>query len=151
MERSLHSCPEHLYTHRKPALTLHKPRKARISPGLFSAISNSATAPIASSSASTSAGSTSLYAVSSDIDGAAIAKASSLRGRRSIVALFASAKEGLSKDPEVITAVVLAALNGVARTLLESKSPERQLEPLRDELITLVHTCLRTCAATPLA
>jgi AcrR family transcriptional regulator len=86
-----------------------------------------------------------LYAVSSDIDGAAISKAASQRGRRAVVELFASAKEGLTKDPEVVATVVLSALNGFSRSLLESKSPELQLAPLREELIVLVHAYLRTC------
>jgi AcrR family transcriptional regulator len=89
-----------------------------------------------------------LYAVSSDIDGAAIAKASSHRARRAVVELFATAREPLTKDPEVIATVVLSAFNGVARSLLESKSPEAQLDLLRDELIVLVHAYLRTCIAT---
>jgi AcrR family transcriptional regulator len=88
-----------------------------------------------------------LYAVSSDIDGAAISKAASQRGRRAVVELFASAKEGLTKDAEVVATVVLSALNGFSRSLLESKSPELQLAPLREELIVLVHAYLRTCIA----
>jgi len=86
-----------------------------------------------------------LYSVSSDIDGAAIAKASSQRARRAIVDLFASAREPLTKDPEVIANAVVSALNGFSRSLLESKSPDLQLESMRDELIILVHAYLRTC------
>jgi len=86
-----------------------------------------------------------LYAVSSDVDGATIAKAASQRSRRAVVELFATAKESLTKDPEVIATVVLSAFNGISRSLLESKSPESQLEPLRNELIVLVHAYLRTC------
>jgi AcrR family transcriptional regulator len=91
-----------------------------------------------------------LYSVSSDIDGLAIAKAASARTLRSVADLFATAKEGLNKDPEVVAAVVLAALNGISRRVLEAKSPEREIEPLRDELLILVHSYLRTCAASPL-
>ncbi|MBB6142742.1 AcrR family transcriptional regulator [Silvibacterium bohemicum] len=92
-----------------------------------------------------------LYAVSSDVDGAAISKASSERSRRSVAELFATAREGLTKDPEVVATVVLAALNGVARRLLEAKFPEREAEALREELIVLVHAYLRTCTASQLA
>jgi AcrR family transcriptional regulator len=88
-----------------------------------------------------------LYAVSSDIDGAAIAKAASLRSRRAIIALFATAREPLTKDPEVIANAVVSALNGFSRSLLESKSPELQLASMRDELIILVHAYLHTCIA----
>ena len=86
-----------------------------------------------------------LYSVSSDIDGAAIAKAASLRSRRAIVDLFATAREPLTKDPEVIANAVVSALNGFSRSLLESKSPEAQLASMRDELTILVHAYLRTC------
>ena len=86
-----------------------------------------------------------LYAVSSDVDGAAIAKAAGHRSRRAIVELFATAREPLTKDPEIIATAVVSALNGFSRSLLESKSPESQLEPLRNELIVLVHAYLRTC------
>ncbi|MFP5226130.1 MAG: TetR/AcrR family transcriptional regulator [Acidobacteriota bacterium] len=92
-----------------------------------------------------------LYAVSSDVEGAAIAKSNSTRGVHAIAALFATAKEGLTKDPEVVASVVQAALNGISRRILESKSPEREAEILREELITLVHAYLRTCAGERLA
>lgn len=88
-----------------------------------------------------------LYAVSSDIDGAAIAKAASLRSRRAIVALFATAREPLTKDPEVIANAVVSALNGFSRSLLESKSPESQLASMQNELTILLDAYLRTCIA----
>jgi AcrR family transcriptional regulator len=86
-----------------------------------------------------------LYAVSSDVDGAAIAKAASQRSRRAIVQLFATAREPLTKDSETIANAVVSALNGFSRSLLESKSPELHLQSMRDELIVLVHAYLRTC------
>ena len=91
--------------------------------------------------------SASLYSVSSDIDGAAIAKSASHRSRRAIVDLFATAREPLTKDPELIANAVVSALNGFSRSLLESKSPELQLASMRDELIILVHAYLHTCIA----
>lgn len=91
-----------------------------------------------------------LYAVSSDIDGAAIAKATGRRALHAVAALFATAREGLTRDPAVVASVVTAALNGISRRILESKSPEREAEILRGELVALVHAYLRTCAASPL-
>jgi AcrR family transcriptional regulator len=88
-----------------------------------------------------------LYAVSSDIDGASIAKVAGQRSRRAIVNLFATAREPLTKDPEIIATAVVSALNGFSRSLLESKSPELQLQSMRDELTILVHAYLRTCIA----
>ncbi len=54
--------------------------------------------------------SSSLYAVSSDIDGAAIAKTAAKRARHMLAGLFASAREGLCKDPEIVASMVIAAL-----------------------------------------
>lgn len=92
-----------------------------------------------------------LYSVSSDVEGLAIAKTMSERALRVVADMFSTAKEGISKDPEVVASVVLAALNGVSRRVLEAKSPERVVGPLREELIVLVHAYLRTCAGSPLA
>ena len=88
-----------------------------------------------------------LYAVSSDVDGAGIAKAASQRSRRAIVQLFATAREPLTKDSETIANAVVSALNGFSRSLLESTSPELHLASMRDELTILVHAYLRTCIA----
>jgi AcrR family transcriptional regulator len=88
-----------------------------------------------------------LYAVSSDVDGAGIAKAAGQRSRRAIIQLLATAREPLTKDPEIIANSVVSALNGFSRSLLESKSPELQFQSMRDELIILVHAYLRTCIA----
>ncbi len=88
-----------------------------------------------------------LYAVSSDVDGMAISKSATAKVRRSVVELFATAKEGLSKNPEIVATGVLAAMNGIARALLESKSPEKQVEAMREELLAMVHAYLQTCVA----
>ncbi|SEG33842.1 transcriptional regulator, TetR family [Bryocella elongata] len=89
--------------------------------------------------------SASLYAVSSDIDGAAIAKAAGLRSLRRVSELFATAREGLNKDPEIVASMVIAAFNGTSRRLLESKSPEKQFATLRNELDVMVQAYLATC------
>lgn len=89
-----------------------------------------------------------LYAVASDIEGHAIAKATSNRSLRLIADLFATAREPLAKDPELIASVVVSALNGISRRVLESKYPERTIGPLRQELIVLIHAYLRTCTAS---
>lgn len=91
-----------------------------------------------------------LYTVSSDIEGVALSRAASDRARGMVAEMFATAREGLTKEPEAVATMVLAALNGVSRRLLEVKSPERHLEPMREELLALVHAYLRTCAASPL-
>jgi AcrR family transcriptional regulator len=92
-----------------------------------------------------------LYSVSSDVDGMAIAQAAGQRVRHALAEMFATAPEGLTKEPELVASVVSAALNGISRRLLESKFPERHLPVLREELLTLLHVYLRTCARTSLS
>jgi AcrR family transcriptional regulator len=92
-----------------------------------------------------------LYSVSSDVDGQAIAKAISVRSHRLVANLLASAREGLNKDPEIVAAVVLAALYGVARRMLEGRLTEPQAQALRAELVVLTHAYLRTCTRLPVA
>ncbi len=88
-----------------------------------------------------------LYAVSSDLDGAALAKAASARSLRAVEGLLATAAEGIVKDPALAATVIIAAMNGISRRLLEDKHPERQLPVLRVELLALVHAYLLTCTA----
>lgn len=92
-----------------------------------------------------------LYAVSSDIEGATIAKTTSQRAHRAVAELFATAQERLTKDPDIVASVVIAALNGISRRVLEARSPERALPPLREELVVLIHSYLRACIHTPSA
>lgn len=91
-----------------------------------------------------------LYAISSDIEGAAIAQKTSAEIVHSMAELLATAKEGLTKDPEIVASVLASAMNGISRRALESASPIKTMELLRGELLLLVHSYLRTCSATPL-
>jgi AcrR family transcriptional regulator len=87
-----------------------------------------------------------LYAVSSDIDGARIAREAGLRVNRSIVAVFATAKNQLTTDPELVASMLQAAMAGVSRRLLESSSPESDYEKLRNELAFLASAYVRACS-----
>jgi len=87
-----------------------------------------------------------LYAVSSDIDGARIAREAGLRANRSIVALLATASNKLTTDPELVAAMLQATMAGVSRRLLESSSPEADYETLRNELAFLASSYLRACS-----
>ena len=87
-----------------------------------------------------------LYAVSSDIDGARIAREAGLRANRSIVALLATASNKVTTDPELVAAMLQATMAGVSRRLLESSSPEADYETLRNELAFLASSYLRACS-----
>jgi hypothetical protein len=86
-----------------------------------------------------------LYSVSSDVDGAEISRQMSLKANRAIVAMLASAKDELTTDPELVASMLQAIMAGVSRQMVESASPESNYERLRDELVRLVCTYLRSC------
>lgn len=89
-----------------------------------------------------------LYAVSSDIDGAALVQATSLKINRAIITMLASAKEELTIDPQVVASMLQSAMAGTSRRLLESASPQRDYPILRDELILLTSVYLRARSKT---
>lgn len=87
-----------------------------------------------------------LYSVSSDVDGARISREMNIKANRAIAAMFATAKDELSRDPHLVSSMVQAAMAGVSRRLLESPSPEIDYAKLRDELVFLVCMYLRACS-----
>lgn len=87
-----------------------------------------------------------LYAVSSDVDGASVARAAMEEIHDVIVAMLCTAREPLGKDPALVATVMQSAMTGVSRRLLELPSPEAQLEAFREELVALLCGYLATCA-----
>ncbi len=92
-----------------------------------------------------------LYSVSSDVDGAKIAQRMGIRSHQAIVEMLATAREPLTKDPQLVASMLQAAMAGVSRRLLESAAPEKQFAALRQELIFFVCAYLRACSDTPRA
>jgi AcrR family transcriptional regulator len=86
-----------------------------------------------------------LYSVSSDVDGAKIAKQMGVRSNRAIVGMLATAREPLTKDPQMVASMLLGAMAGVSRRLLEADGPEEQLDTFREELIVFLYAYLETC------
>jgi AcrR family transcriptional regulator len=89
-----------------------------------------------------------LYSVSSDVDGAKIAKRMALRTNEAITAMLKTSSDPMSKDPELIASMLQGTMAGVSRRLLESKEPEKQLDSVREELMFLVRGYLESCSAT---
>jgi AcrR family transcriptional regulator len=87
-----------------------------------------------------------LYSVSSDVDGARIAREMSLKANRAIVAMLATATDKLTTDTQLVASMLQATMAGVSRRLLESASPESDYEGLRDELVFLVCAYLHACS-----
>ncbi len=90
-----------------------------------------------------------LYSVSSDVDGAKIVAQMGVRSNQAIVEMLATAREPLTKDPQLVAAILQGAMAGVSRRLLESEAPEEQFDALRQELIVFACSYLEASSAPP--
>ena len=90
-----------------------------------------------------------LYSVSSDLDGARIARQTGMRVNKAIVALLSSAQPPLDRPPELVAAMLQSAMAGMSRRILESPAPEEHFGVLREELIFLARTYAAACVAEP--
>jgi hypothetical protein len=90
-----------------------------------------------------------LYSVSSDVDGANIARRLGIRSHNAIAGMLATTPEPLTRDPRVVASMLLGAMAGVSRRLLESDDPEKHLDAFRQELIFLVSAYLEACSGRP--
>lgn len=87
------------------------------------------------------------YSVSSDVDGAKIARQAGIRCHKAIFEMAETASEPLTKHSQLVASMLQGAMAGVSRVLLESDEPEKQFQPLRDELIFLACAYLQACSA----
>jgi AcrR family transcriptional regulator len=83
-----------------------------------------------------------MYSVSSDVDGARIAKFKATRNTKAITTMLESSCEPL-QDAKLAATMLVGIMVGVSRRLLESESPEKQVEALRREMVFLVCAYLR--------
>jgi AcrR family transcriptional regulator len=79
-----------------------------------------------------------LYYVSSDVDGARILREMRARTDEAIVAMLATASDPLATDPQLVSFMLQGAMVGVSRRMLESSTPQKQLDALRTEMIVMV-------------
>jgi AcrR family transcriptional regulator len=87
-----------------------------------------------------------LYSVSSDVDGAKIARRMGVRTHKAIVAMLESAREPLTRDPQLVASMLQSAMAGVSRRLLEADAPEKEFTGLFQELMFLVGSYVEACA-----
>jgi AcrR family transcriptional regulator len=87
-----------------------------------------------------------LYSISSDIDGAKISLAMSIKAQRTIAAMLTTSRDPLSTDPQLVASMLHAAMASVSRRLMESATPEKDYPQLRHELIFLVRVYLQACS-----
>jgi AcrR family transcriptional regulator len=90
-----------------------------------------------------------LYAVSSDVDGAAIAREMGIKSNQAIVGMLKTAREPLTTDPQLVASMLQGVMVGVSRRLLESTVPEKQFDILRREMIFMACAYLNACSARP--
>jgi AcrR family transcriptional regulator len=88
-----------------------------------------------------------LYSVSSDVDGAKIARQMGIRSNKAIVRMLESASDPLATDSELVASMLQGAMVGVSRRMLESGAAERQFDGLRRELISMACAYLDACSA----
>lgn len=88
-----------------------------------------------------------LYSVSSDVDGAKIVQQTGVRSNQAIVGMLTTAREPLTKDPQLVASMLQGAMVGVSRRLLESTAAEKNVHALRQELIFFVSSYLTACSA----
>ena len=90
-----------------------------------------------------------LYAVSDDVDGAAVVRGMSTRFVRAIAAMLETAPEGLTTEPEIAACMLEGAMAGVSRRMLETGTFEKQrIEAMRGEAILLAQAYLRARAVS---
>ena len=78
-----------------------------------------------------------LYAVSADVDGMSVAREIGSELQVLVVALLKTAKERVA-EPECVASVLLGAIAGVSRRLVESKEPEAVFPDVKRELDAMV-------------
>jgi len=88
-----------------------------------------------------------LYAVSSDVDGANIAKLMSARINLAIVEMLTTALDPLMTDPALVASTLQGAIAGVSRRLLESEDPKQQRNSVQRELAMLACSYLAASSA----
>jgi hypothetical protein len=89
-----------------------------------------------------------LYAIASDLEGTKLMRQAAKRSHKAIVDMLSSATEPLRSDPQLVAEMLLGALAGVSRRLLESEAPESHLEMFRRELILFASAYLEKAANT---
>ena len=88
-----------------------------------------------------------LYSVSSDVDGAQIARQVGARFNKAIVQMLASSSETLTIEPELVASMLQDAMAAVSRRMLESGDPQEQFDVLSRELISMASAYLDACSA----
>ncbi len=80
-------------------------------------------------------------------EAAKIAQQMGTRFHEAIVRMFATAREPLTTDPQLVTSMLEGMMVGVSRRMLESGAPLKQFDSLLRELIVVACAYLDACTA----
>jgi AcrR family transcriptional regulator len=78
-----------------------------------------------------------LYSVGGDVDAAKVVRQWGQSTSKAVAEMLESATDQLTADPQLVATMLQGAMAGVSRRLLESHSPEKEVDAVRRELITL--------------
>ena len=87
-----------------------------------------------------------LYSVSSDVDGAAVAREMGVRLKAAIVAMLKTAQEPLTTDVELVAEMLQGVMAGGSRKLLEATDPAGEFERMQRELVVMSCAYLKACS-----
>jgi len=88
-----------------------------------------------------------LYAVSSDLDAVKIVQQIGNRSTQAITQMLTTSSESLTTDPQLVAFMLQGIMTGVSRKLLESPSPEKHLDTVRQQLISMACAYLAACSS----
>jgi AcrR family transcriptional regulator len=83
-----------------------------------------------------------LYSVGGDVEAAKIVRQVGIRTSKAVAEMLATASEPLAADPQLVASMLQGTMAGVSRRMLESRSPVKEVENFRRELIVLVSAYL---------
>jgi AcrR family transcriptional regulator len=88
-----------------------------------------------------------LYSVGGDVDAEKIVRQVGIRTSKAVAEMLETTHEQLTGDPRLVASMLQGTMAGVSRRLLESRSPEKEVESFRRELIVLASAYLNACSA----
>jgi AcrR family transcriptional regulator len=87
-----------------------------------------------------------LYSVGGDVDAEKIVRQVGIRTSKAVAEMLETTHEQLTEDPRLVASMLQGTMAGVSRRLLESRSPEKEVETFRRELIVLACAYLNACS-----
>ena len=87
-----------------------------------------------------------LYSIAGDVDAEKIVRQVGIRTSKAVAEMLETSHEQLTEDPRLIASMLQGTMAGVSRRLLESRSPEKEVETFRRELIVLACAYLNACS-----